>query len=225
MTHIHQSLIRNRCRFFLLWSTIATGVLNQGCFAAAWVAAVGADSLRAGDVRFQPFEESWVSTEEPAAIVDGPSLNSLAVMPIDGDEAMSARLTKLLSQHTSLRVVTPDEAHRAPPHTTADDERSVLARELSRELMVDAVLYGHVVTTASYKSDWGWTTQEPRRLFLYMIDRDGHLLWKDQLPFVIVTGTRPAFEDSIQLSLTRHFMDHVHELGLDNAGYLPAKSS
>ena len=225
MKQIHQSLTCDRCRFLLLWSIIAMAVLNQGCFAAAWVAAVGADSMRAGDVRFQPFEGSWVSAEDPAAVVDGPSLNSLALMPVDGDEAMSARLMKLLSQQTALRVVTPGGLHRALPSTAADDERAVLARKLSRELMVDAVLYGHVVTTASHKSDWGWTTQEPRRLFLYMLDRDGHLLWKDQLPFVIVTGTRPALEDSIQLSLTRHFMDHVRELGLDHAGYLPSKSS
>ena len=31
-------------------------VAQQGCIAAAWVAAVGADSMQASDVRFQPFE-------------------------------------------------------------------------------------------------------------------------------------------------------------------------
>ena len=50
---------------------------------------------------------------------------------------------------------------------------------------------------------------ERRRLFLYMIDSDGHLLWKDELPFLIVTGAKPALEESVQRSLTRHFMDHV----------------
>jgi hypothetical protein len=225
MKQIHQGPVLYGCRFLVLSSVIAVAVLQQGCFAVAWVAAVGADSMRAGDVRFQPFEESWVSTETPTAIVDGPFLSSVALMPVEGDDAMGARLVKLLSQETLLRVVTPGRVHRPLSATVADDERAVLARELSRELLVDAVLYGHVVTTASHKSEWGWTAQEPRRLFLYMIDRDGHLLWKDQLPFVIVTGARPALEDSVQLSLTRHFMDHVRELGLDDAGYLPAKSS
>jgi hypothetical protein len=225
MNQIHQSPVLDGCRFLVLSSIIAVAVLQQGCFAVAWMAAVGADSMRAGDVRFQPFEESWVSTEDPTTIVDGASLNSVALMPVEGDDAMGARLIKLLSQETSLRVVTPGGAHRPHSATAADDERALLARELSRELMVDAVLYGHVVTAASQQSEWGWTAQEPRRLFLYMIDRDGHLLWKDQLPFVIVTGAKPALEDSIQRSLTRHFMDHVRELGLDDAGYLPAKSS
>ena len=96
----------------------------------------------------------------------------------------------------------------------------MLAREVSRELTVDAVLYGHVVCDGPQSTRWGWKTEETRRLFLYLIDRDGHLLWKDQLPFLIVTGTKPALEDSVQLSLTRHFMDHVRELGLDTAGYV-----
>ena len=100
-----------------------------------------------------------------------------------------------------------------------------MAREVSRELTVDAVLYGHVVCATPHASRWGWATEETRRLFLYLIDRDGHVLWKDQLPFLILTGTKPALEDSVQLSLTRHFMDHVRELGLDTAGYLPPKSS
>jgi hypothetical protein len=204
---------------------LAAALFHQGCLAAAWVVAVTADSLRAGDVQFQPFEKSWVSTEKVRSIVDRSSLNSLAFMPVDGDDLMGARLTKILKERTALRVVTP--ARPQPPLTVAkrDQDDVVLARELSRELAVDAVLYGRVVGSASHSSEWGVKMEEPRRLFLYMIDRDGHLLWRDELPFLIVTGTKPALEESIQLSLTRHFMDHVHELGLDDAGYFPSKSS
>jgi hypothetical protein len=201
---------------------LAAAVLHQGCLAAAWVVAVTADSLRAGDVQFQPFEKSWVSTEDVRAIVDRSSLNSLAFMPVDGDELMGARLTKILKERTSLRVVTPP---RQAPLPVVKTDQLVLARELSREFAVDAVLYGHVVGSPSHSSEWGVKAEEPRRLFLYMIDRDGHLLWRDELPFLIVTGTKPALEESVQLSLTRHFMDHVHELGLDDAGYFPSKTS
>jgi hypothetical protein len=203
----------------------AATLFQQGCFTAAWIAAVGADSMGAGDVRFQPFEASWVSQERATAVADSPALNSLALMPVDGDEAMGARLSKLLSQETALRLVPAGRRDPPFPVMADDHERAVLARQISRELAVDAVLYGHVVATASHPSDWGWKVEEPRRLFLYMIDRDGHLLWKDELPFLIVTGKRPAHEDSVQQSLTRHFMDHVRELGLDSAGYLPSRSS
>ena len=225
MFQIHQVSIRHRCKTVLSAFVIGLAVLQQGCFAAAWLAAVGADSLRASDVRFEPFEASWVSAERPRPIVDGPSLNSVALMPVDGDEAMGARLSKVLSEETALRVVTLTASQRPPAATISDQDRAVLARELSRDLKVDAVLYGHVVTAASHASDWGSTAEEPRRLYLYMIDRDGHLLWKDELPFRIVTRTKPALENSVQLSLTRHFMDHVRELGLDAAGYLPPKLS
>lgn len=203
---------------------LAISLIQQGCFAAAWVAAVGADSMGAGDVRFQPFEASWVSLARATAVADIPALNSLALMPVDGDDAMGARLGKLLSEETALRLVLA--GRRDPPFPVmADHERAVLARQISRELAVDAVLYGHVVATVSHPSDWGWKVEEPRRLFLYMVDRDGHLLWKDELPFLIVTGKRPAHEASVQQSLTRHFMDHVRELGLDSVGFLPSRSS
>ena len=224
MKRIHESAFRDGSKTFLLMSIIAMTVPQQGCLAAAWVAAVGADSMRAGDVRFEPFEQSWVSTDHITAIDDGFLLKSVALMPVDGDEAMGARLIKLLSQETSLRLVTPTMRQRRLSGVAADDERAVLAREDSREFAVDAVLYGHVVGTGSQPSDWGWKAEAPRRLFLFLIDRDGHLLWKDELPFLIVTGTRPVHEDSVQRSLTRHFMDHVRELRLDDAGYLPSTS-
>ena len=199
--------------------------VQQGCLAGAWVAAVGADSMRASDVKFQTFEESWVSSEQATALAASPALTSIALMPVDGDEAMGARLAKLLRRETALRVV-PPTARQHPLRVSAPDlARAVWARELSRDLAVDAVLYGYVVGATSLgSSEWGWKTDERRRLFLYMIDSDGHLLWKDELPFLIVTGAKPALEDSVQASFTRHFMDHVHELRLDAAGYLPSKS-
>lgn len=223
MNRISESPARS-CRTAVVFTCLlAVAAFQQGCLAAAWVAAVGADSMRAGDVQFQPFEESWVSNERAATVVDGRALSSLALMPVDGDEAMGPRLTKLLSSETALRVVTPTTPQR--PLRVTDQDRAVLTRELSREFAVDAVLYGHVVGVTSHPSEWGWKAETPRRLFLYMVDRDGHLLWKDELPFLIVTGTKPALEDSVQMALTRHFMDHIRELGLDNAGYFPSKTS
>jgi hypothetical protein len=205
---------------------LSVAFLQQGCLAGAWVAAVGADSMRASDVKFQAFEESWVSTDQATAIAASPALTSIALMPVDGDEAMGARLTMLLRRETALRVVTPTGRQHPLRAAAPDRERALWARELSREFAVDAVLYGYVIGATSLRSsEWGWKAEERRRLFLYMIDRDGHLLWKDELPFLIVTGARPALEESVQTALTRHFMDHVRTLGLDDLGYLPSKSS
>ncbi len=196
---------------------------QYGCLAAAWVAAVCTDSLRTGHVQFQPFENSWVSPGRSDAIADHSGLTSLALMPVDGDEAMGTRLYKLFLHETTLRVLMPEMSSPADRVAGTDQERAVLAREVSRALAVDAVLYGHVVCAAPHSSTWGWKTQESRRLFLYMMDREGNLLWKDELPFLVVTGQKPALEGSVQLSLTRHFMDHAHALRLDEAGYFPSK--
>jgi hypothetical protein len=207
----------------VLMSILVTTAVQQGCLAAAWVAAVGTDSLRAGDVRFQPFEASWVSDESAKAIVNRPALGSLAVMPVGGDDTMADRLTTLLRRETTLTVMTPVQRLSQSAVPVSDDDRATLARELSRKLGVDAVLYGHVVGPPPRVTEWGWNTQESRRLFLYMIDRHGHLLWRDELPFLVVTGGKSPLEASVQRSLTRHFMEHVHAIGLDEAGYIPVK--
>ena len=205
---------------------MALGLLQQGCLAAAWVVAVGADSMRTSDVTFWPFEQSWVSSETPVSITEGSSLASLAILPVEGDADMSTRLTQILQRQTALQVVpsvTPDRENAVLP----DDEtgRAVLAKEISRELAVDAVLFGRVAGSASHPSDWGWKDEKSQRLFLYLVDRDGHLLWKDEMPFTVVTGSKPPLEDSVQTALTNHLMGHVHDLGLDDIGYLPKKIS
>jgi hypothetical protein len=210
----------------VLCCLLALGILQQGCLAAAWVVAVGADSMRTSDITFRPFEESWVSSETPVSITEGSSLTSLAILPVEGDADMSTRLTQILQRQTALQVVSPFTLDRENAQLPDDETgRAVLAKELSRELSVDAVLFGRVAGTASHPSDWGWKDENSRRLFLYLVDRDGHLLWKDELPFTVVTGSKPPLEDSVQTALTYHLMGHVHDLGLDDLGYLPKKNS
>jgi hypothetical protein len=205
---------------------MALGLFQQGCLAAAWVVAVGADSMRTSDITFRPFEESWVSSETPVSITESSSLTSLTILPVEGDADMSTRLTQILQRQTALEVVLPVTLDRENVQLPDDETgRAQLAKELSRELAVDAVLFARVVGTASHPSDWGWKDEKSQRLYLYLVDRDGHLLWKDELPFTVVTGSKPPLEDSVQTSLTYHLMGHVHDLGLDDIGYLPKKIS
>ena len=210
----------------MLCCLLALGLLQQGCLAAAWVVAVGADSMRTGDITFRPFEESWVSSETPVSITEGSSLTSLAILPVEGDADMSIRLTQILQRQTALQIVSPVTLDRENAILPEDEPgRAVLAKELSRGLSVDAVLFGRVAEAASHPSDWGWKDEKSQRLFLYLLDRDGHLLWRDELPFTVVTGSKPPLEDSVQTALTYHLMGHVHDLGLDDIGYLPKKNS
>jgi hypothetical protein len=55
------------------------------------------------------------------------------------------------------------------------------------------------------------------------MNRDGQLLWKDELPFKLVQGSTPPVEASVQTDLSHHMMQHVKALRLDELGYLPNK--
>jgi hypothetical protein len=212
---------------------LASGAVSlQGCLAVAWVAVVGFDSLRTSDLTFWPFEQSWVASKEQGTVSDPHfKVTSVAVLPFEGDAEMGTRLADVLQQETSLRVEGPDrtaaEMSSAVPLISGTDEssRTSLAKAVTQELNVDTVLVGRVAESSSHPSDWGWKEEEQRRLFLYLIDQDGRLLWKDELPFTITKGTRPPLEASVQTSLAHHIRDHVQELGLDDLGYLPKKPS
>jgi len=220
------ALFHRAMRAGSLVGLLACCAVLQGCLAAAWVAAVGVDSLRASDITFWPFEQSWVSQPDASSgVSDRRSLTSVALLPVDGDEEMTSRLAQALQQQTTLRLESTANPEREVVSPMTDEARAATAQNVSHELAVDAVLFGRVSEVAAHPSDWGMKREESRRLILHLVNQDGKLLWKDELPFTVVKGSKPPLEQSVQASLTRHLMDHVHALGLDNLGYLPPKAS
>ena len=215
-------------------SLVVTGsFLLQGCLAGAWVALVSVDSsMRSSNVTFEPFEQSWVAQQDESSdAVYNSKVTSVAVLPVEGDPEMGARLATLLQQETALRVELPTSIAAGvtaadPRWTKADDpDRSTLAKEVTRDLGVDTVLVSRVAAgSPSHPSDWGWKAEGSRRLYLYLMNRDGHLLWKDELPFTLVKGSTLPQEASVQTDLSDHVMQHVKELRLDELGYLPKKT-
>ena len=222
------------CMRVITLSLVVTGsLLLQGCFAGAWVAAVAVDSMRSSNVTFEPFEQSWVARQDQSSdAVLNLKVTSVAVLPVEGDPEMGARLAALLQEETALRVeatttgATEISAHD-PGSATADDaDRSALAKEITRDLGVDTVLVSRVAAgSPSHPSDWGWKAEDSRRLYLYLLNRDGQLLWKDELPFMSVKGSTSQQEASMQTDLSDHVMKHVKELRLDELGYLPKKTA
>jgi hypothetical protein len=214
-------------------SLLLTGsFLLQGCLAGAWVALVALDSTRSSNVTFWPFEQSWVAQQDQSGdAVYYSKVTSVAVLPVEGDPEMGARLATLLQQETTLRVESPETVATAisaadPRLATGDDaDRGALAKEVTRDLGVDTVLVSRVAGSPSHPSDWGWKGEGSRRLYLYLVDHNGHLLWKDELPFTLVKGSAPPLEASVQIDLSHHVMQHVKELHLDELGYLPKKIS
>lgn len=205
---------------------LACSGLLQGCLAVAWVAAVGVDSLRSSDITFWPFEQSWVSQTKTAVDnSDMLSLTSVALLPVQGDDEMRSRLAQIFQQQTTLRVASTTQPEDEIADSLTDDDRSALAKDLTRELVVDAVLFGRVSEISAHPSDWGWKQEESRRLYLHLVDYEGRLLWKDELPYTVIIGAKPPIEHAVQTSLTHHLMDHVRDLGLDDLGYFPRKPS
>jgi len=214
-------------------SLVVTGAfLLQGCLAGAWVALVALDSMRNSNVTFGPFEQSWVAPQDQSSdAVHNPKVTSVAVLPVEGDPEMGARLATLLQQETALRVEVPTSIAAGvtaadPRSAEADDaDRSALAKEVTRDLGVDTVLVSRVAAgSPSHPSDWGRKAEGSRRLYLYLVNRDGHLLWKDELPFTLAKGFTSPQEASVQTDLSDHVMQHVKELRLDELGYLPKKT-
>jgi len=221
---------RDWVRIMTLSLVVTGSFLLQGCLAGAWVALVAVDTMRSSNITFWPFEQSWVAQPHQSSdAVHNSKVTSVAVLPVEGDPEMGARLATLLEQETTLRVQSPATVAAGifaadPRSAIADDaDRSALAREVTRNLGVDTVLVSRVAGSPSHPSDWGWKAEGSRRLYLYLVNHDGHLLWKDELPFTLIQGSTPPLEASVQIDLSHHVMKHVKELRLDELGYLPNK--
>ncbi len=232
---------RHDCVRGLALSLVVSGsFLLQGCLAGAWLAAVTVDAVQSGDshdnrgsdISFEPFEHSWVAPKlQSGKTSRSATVTSVAVLPVEGDSEMGARLATLFQQETDLRVEAPTtvsaEIAAADPDSAKANEadRRALAKEVTRSLDVDTVLVSRVVAgSSSHPSDWGRKADGTRRLYLYLMNRDGQLLWKDELPFTPAKGSTIQQEASVQTDLSEHVMQHVKELRLDEIGYLPKKA-
>jgi hypothetical protein len=222
-------------RVMTLSLVVTWSILLQGCLAGAWVALVAVDTMRSSNITFWPFEQSWVALQDQSSdAVHNSKVTSVAVLPVEGDPEMGARLATLLEQETTLRVESPatvaiGATEPDPRSGEADDaDRSALAKEVTRDLGVDTVLVSRVTSSPvhpTHPSDWGRQAEGSQRLYLYLVNHDGHLLWKDELPFTLVKGSTPSQEASVQIDLTHHVMQQVKALRLDELGYLPKKIS
>jgi hypothetical protein len=194
--------------------------------AAAWITAVAVDSTRISSVSFEPFESSWVShpaSEETSRPV---VLSSVALLPIEGEDDMGRRLAEILRQQTALRVEPVEKSTTVYAASLFEEPgRGIVAKEVAQAQSVDAVMFCRVTRLPAHPSDWGWKEEESRRLFLYLVDRNGQTLWKDELPYKMVIGPKPLLDGQMRASLSQHLMNHVRELGLDTLGYLPTRNS
>jgi hypothetical protein len=185
----------------------------QGCLAMVWLGAVGIDVIRTSEIEFQPFENSWlVAPQERQHLA---SMKSIAVMPFVGDPVMAERWTAVFRETTNLRVVSPSDATR---YEISDHGQIELAQRISAELQVDCVLIGNVTGQEPQKSFVGLKESSSRRLYLQMVSADGTLMWKTELPFMTVKGTKGMDEEFVTQALLTHVRSQATELGLADLG-------
>lgn len=198
-------------------------MLMQGCTVLAWLGIVCVDVARCSDVTFEPFEHTWVAQPEERRQVH---LKSLAVASFVGDVRMAEWWAAVLAQGTDLQVISPAEvSSRLPPNTltqlmqstTAQDDIA-LTPQLSRDIQVDAVLFGRVVVEPPKTALWGLKKRYSQRLFLHLVSAEGTILWKSELPFMVVKGTREVDEEMAKRTLLTHITTHAKELGWSELG-------
>ena len=69
-------------------------------------------------------------------------------------------------------------------------EQVGLAQRMNVESQVDCVLIGSVVGQASQKSFAGLKERSSQRLYLYLVNDSGTLMWKTELPYTICNGSQ-----------------------------------
>ena len=232
MDHNHPQAVRRKGGSLLALAlmVIPCSVLLQGCLAAVWLAAVGTHSAVGDDVEFQPFEHSWVAPPEMRE--PHGSVNSIAVAPFPGDPVMATRFTTVLEETTDLRIVNPHQVIKQVDQATlalmsgtrTDEEATSLARRITRDVSVDCVLFGRVISEPKGKKSWGsWTHWESKRLFLQLVNAEGSTVWRDELPFTVASGLDESDNSWINEALKRHLVAHTQTLGLTELGRTLAK--
>lgn len=203
---------------------LSFSLLFQGCLAAVWLAAVGTDISLSGDIEFHPFENSWVAPRETWE--QHGAVQRIAVAPFLGDEAMAARFAAVLKQATALHVVSPSEVANQPIEDASEDASIVmsetgrqqdqgrLGQQIAKNVGADCVLLGRVVPEQPREGSWEWKESDQKRLLLYLVDAEGTVVWRDELPFTVVKGAKEPYEEWVQKALRTHVMAHAKQIGL-----------
>lgn len=206
-----------------------SAILMQGCSVLAWVGILCADVVLCSDVEFEAFEHPWVAPPEARQQV---LLKHIAVAPFVGDLRMADWWATVLGQATDRHVISPAEVASHLPanvltqltQSTTDQDDIALAPQVSRDIQVDGVLFGRVVSKPPQKAFWGSKERYPKRLYLHLVSAEGTLLWKAELPFTVVKGTKEIDEEIVKRVLLTHIRTHAKELGWTELGLTVAHS-
>ena len=132
----------------------------------------------------------------------------------------------VLGQATDRHVISPAEVASHLPanvltqmtQSTTDQDNIALAPQVSRDIQADGVFFGRVVSKPPQKAFWGSKERYSKRLYLHLVNAEGTLLWKAELPFAVVKGTKEVDEEIVKRILLTHVRTHAKELGWTELG-------
>lgn len=195
-------------------------VLLQGCVAVAWLCAVGVGNSVNGSVDFQPFQNSWVALVSNRT--NGVPMQSIGVVPFEGDKAMAPRFTTMFQKQSDLLVKSiweaPSDSNRNQQLPSleglAEPERHHHAKDIAKQHAVDCILFGRIEREDSVPQEGSNAKPISNRLYLELVNANGSVMWKDELPYSISTGAQPIAEEWFSESLTTHVIAQTTALGL-----------
>ncbi len=123
---------------------------------------------------------------------------------------MTERWTAVFRAMTDLRVGSPSDATR---YGVSHHGQIEPAQRMRVESQVDCVLIGNVVGQAPQKSFAGLKEQSSQRLYLHLKCDSGTFIWKTELPYTIVTGSKDLDEEIVMKALLAHVRAHANEFG------------
>jgi hypothetical protein len=91
-------------------------------------------------------------------------------------------------------------------------------QQVTAAWQVDCVLIGNVIGQGPQNSFMGFKETSYRRLYLRLMTDSGILLWRTELPYTIVTGTKNLDEEMVTKALLTHVRTYAKEIGLAGLG-------
>jgi hypothetical protein len=173
----------------------------QGCLGIVWLGAVGFDSTRTSDIRFHPFEHSWLGLPQERQHLG--VVKRIIVKPFVGDPMMTDRWTVVFQNMTDRD---PRLSH-------------------SRAGASDWVLTGNVIGGEPENSFVGFKETSSKRLYLRLTSDLGTLLWRTELPYTIVKGAKALDEERVTNALLTHVKRYANEIGLAGLGAITLQAA
>ena len=183
----------------------------------AWFGIVCTDVSRCSDVEFESFENVQVATSDRQ---QSNPLQRIAVAPFVVDLNMAERWAHAFRLATDRDVIGPAEmTSRLSPSVITQFTESItvqddteLAKQVCRDMNIDGVFFGRAAGDRKEKVFWGMKDRYEKRLYLYLISSEGTLLWRAELPFAVIKGSKDIDEELTKQVLLTHVTAHEKEL-------------